>query len=79
MTGRTPTTEERLARIGDLRDRFDEAERVASAARAELIEEIKATLPPPGEDGPRGLITQVVKASRWTRGQIDLIRAGKTG
>ena len=67
------------ARISELRDRFDETERAHLAARAALIDEIKATLPEPGEDGPRGLITQVVKASRWTRAQIDLIRAGKTG
>ena len=74
-----PTTEQRLVRISELRDQLDEAEAAHAAIRAGLSDEIRATLPAPGEDGPRGIITQVVKASRWTRAQIDLIRAGKTG
>lgn len=73
-----PTTGQRLKRISDLRDALDKAETTRDQIRADLLKEIRETLPPPGERGPRGLITDVVDASRWTRAQIDLIRNGKT-
>lgn len=72
-----PTHEQRLKRIGDLRDQLDEAEAARDRIRTSLLQEIRETLPPPGEEGPRGVITDVVKASRWTRAQVDLVRKGK--
>lgn len=59
--------EERLARIAELRDQLD-------AIRAELFAEIRAAFPKPA---PRGRLTEVAKASRWTREHIANIRDGK--
>jgi hypothetical protein len=69
-----PTLDQDLAQISRLRDELDELNAAHAAKRVELIEQIKATL---DRGGPRGVITQVVAASRWTRAQIDRIRADK--
>jgi hypothetical protein len=72
MTKRPPTTdEERLDRIRELKARID-------ADRAELLTLIPAVFPEKrGEEPVRGRLTEVVKATGWTRAHITAIRDGK--
>jgi hypothetical protein len=67
-----PTTdEERLERIRFLKARMDRD-------RAELLALIPAVFPEKrGEEPVRGRLTEVVKATGWTRAHITNIRDGK--
>lgn len=65
------TDAERLARIAELRARIDDA-------RAELFTLIPAVFPETrGEPPVRGRLTEVVKATGWTRAYVADIRDGK--
>jgi hypothetical protein len=64
------------------RERLNKIEAAGKAVRAELVEAVRDSLPPHGEQvapEDRGLITEVVKASEWTRAYVDGIRTGKYG
>lgn len=72
----------RITRIRQIRERLNEIEAADKRVRAELVEAVRDCLPPPGKQVPqedRGIITEVVKASEWTRAYVDGIRAGKYG
>ncbi len=71
MTEPEPTDEQRLARIAELKTRMD-------ADRAELFALIPAVFPEKrGEGFVRGRLTEVVRATGWTRAYIADIRDGK--
>lgn len=74
MTEQPPMTdEERLERIRQIKARMD-------ADRAEILTLIRDVFPENRGDPPvRGRLTEVVKASGWTRTYVADIRDGKAG
>jgi hypothetical protein len=67
------TDEQRLDRIREIKARMD-------ADRAELLTLIRDVFPETrGEPPVRGRLTEVVKASGWTRTYVADIRDGKVG
>lgn len=77
MTEQPPAIKQSLKRIEALRDEYDTVLAKAEDIRRQLVAEVHDIFPAKDHPHRRGLLTAVVKASRWTRAYVADIRDGK--
>lgn len=63
-------------RIRELRAQREDLLEQAEKVRQEILAEVRGAFPKDG-DAPRGLLTRMVNATRWTRAYVADIRDGK--
>jgi hypothetical protein len=72
-----PTDEEKIEEVRQLAQRIKERDEQNDKDKARLRELIPQVVPKPSEPPIRGRLTEVVKATGWTREYVARIRDGK--
>lgn len=72
-----PTDEEKIEEVRQLAQRIKERDERNDKDKARIRELIPQVVPKPSEPPIRGRLTEVVKATGWTREYVARIRDGK--